>query len=167
MSSELLRFLAHAVEVESEAMTRYEELADVLLVHNNPEVAGFFAQMAQEASLHLEEVGELAGGRDLPDIPAWEFDWEQDAPESMSYESPHYRMSLLEGLELALANERSAQAFYAGYAESCSDPETVALARRFAEEEADHARRLEQRIANTPAPAPFRREDDDAPHMPE
>ena len=64
MSSELLRFLAHAAEVESEAMTRYEELADVLLVHNNPEVAAFFAQMAREAALHLEEVRELAGGRD-------------------------------------------------------------------------------------------------------
>ena len=85
----------------------------------------------------------------------------------MSYEAPHYRMSLPEALRLALANERSAQAFYAGYAESSGDPETVALARGFAEEEADHARRLEQRIADTPSAEEFRHEDDDAPHVPE
>jgi rubrerythrin len=167
MSTETLRFLAHAAELEADAMTRYEELADALQVHNNPEVAAFFAQMATESGHHLAEVQELAGGRPLPDIPAWEFDWEQDAPESLSYEAPHYRMSLGEALQLALANERSAGAFYAGYAESSTDPETVALARRFAEEEAEHARRLEQRLADTPENGEFRRQDDDSPHMPE
>ena len=167
MSDELLRFLAHAAELEADAMTRYEELADALQVHNNPEVATFFAQMAREAALHLQEVQELADGRTLPDIPAWEFDWKEDAPESLSYEAPHYRMSLGEALLLALANERSAGAFYAAYAESSGDPETIELARRFAEEEAGHAQQLEQRLAEVPQGTEFRRQDDDSPHMPE
>jgi rubrerythrin len=167
MSTETLRFLAHAVEVEAEAMTRYEELADVLRVHNNLEAAAFFAQMATESARHLQEVEEIIAGRALPDIPAWEFDWEQDAPESMSYEAPHYRMGLAEALSFALENERSAQAFYAGYAEASEDPETISLARQFADEEADHARLLEQRLADTAAPAEHRRQDDDPPHMPE
>lgn len=167
MSAELLRFLAHAAELEAEAMTRYEEMAEVLQVHNNPEVAAFFAQMSTESARHLEEVRELAGGRTLPDIPAWEFDWEQDAPESLSYEAAHYRMSMEDAMRLALTNERSAQAFYAGYAESCKDGETVALARRFAEEETEHARRLEERLKESGVAAELRYLDDDSPHMPE
>lgn len=167
MSTELLRFLAHAAELESEAMIRYQEMADVLQVHNSPEVAAFFAQMSTESAKHLEEVRELAGGRTLPDIPAWEFDWEQDAPESLSYEAAHYRMSMEDAMRLALANEKSAQAFYAGYVESCVNAETVELASRFANEEAEHARRLEERLQQCEESAELRRLDDDSPHMPE
>ena len=167
MTGELLRFLAHAREMEAEAMTRYEELGEALQVHNNPEVAAFFLQMATESAKHLEEVEELIAGRDLPDIPPWEFDWQADAPESASYEALHYRMDMREALLLALANERSAQAFYAGYAESANDAETVALARQFADEENDHAHRLEQRLSILPETSLHQREDDDAPQTPE
>jgi rubrerythrin len=167
VSTELLRFLAHARELEAEAMTRYEELGEALQVHNNPDAAAFFLQMATESAKHLEEVEELIAGRSLPDIPPWEFDWQADAPESASYEALHYRMDMREALLLALANERSAQAFYAGFAESAGDPDTVALARQFADEESEHARLLEQRLASLPESPRHGREDDDAPQMPE
>lgn len=165
--ADLLRFLAHSLELEAEAMTRYEELAEALRVHNNPEAADFFSNMAVEASHHLDEVRELIDGRDLPDIPPWEFDWKEDAPESASYESLHYRLSMREALLLALDNERSAQRFYAQYASACADPETAALAQQFADEEGQHARLLEEKLAGVPEASALSREDDDPPHMPE
>ena len=70
-------------------------------------------------------------------------------------------------VRIPLANERSAQAFYGGYAESANDAETVALARQFADEESDHARRLEERLSGLPDTPRHQREDDDAPQMPE
>ena len=165
--TDMLRFLAHALELEAEAMTRYEELAQALRVHNNPDAADFFSGMAVEASRHLSEVEGLIGEEELPNIPPWEFDWKADAPESASYESLHYRISMREALLLALENERSAQRFYAGYAATCRNPQTSALAQEFADEESEHARLLEEKLKGTPEHSALNREDDDPPHMPE
>ncbi len=166
-SAELLRFLAHALELEADAANRYEEQAEALQVHNNPAIAAFFTQMAEESARHLSEVEALIANRALPEIPPWDFDWRREAPESASHEALHYRMSLRDALTLALSNERSAQAFYAGYAEASGDPEVVALARQFAEEEDEHARLLEERLAGCPEEPRYLRQDDDQPHMPE
>ena len=55
-NQELAEFLAHSVELESEAMERYEELADAMALHHNDQVAQFFLRMAREAGQHLAEV---------------------------------------------------------------------------------------------------------------
>jgi rubrerythrin len=161
------RFLAHALALEEEAMTRYRELAEAMEMHNNPEVAGFFSEMSEESALHRAEVEALVGDLELPEIPAWGFDWPVDAPESASYEAVHYRMNLGTAIELALANERSAEAFYRQAAAGSGDPSTAELALRFAEEERDHAHRLEAKLANLSPPSIFHREDDDPVHSPE
>ena len=57
-NTHLAEFLAHSVELESEARERYLELAESMQAHNNTEVAEFFARMAEESRLHLEEVAE-------------------------------------------------------------------------------------------------------------
>ena len=58
------------------------------------------------AAQHLEEVAGLAGDTPLPQLTAWEFEWpEAEPPETASYEAVHYRMSLRQAVELALANE--------------------------------------------------------------
>ena len=57
--TELDIFLAHSVELESEAQERYLELAESMATHNNGEVAAFFQRMAREASQHLAEVEAL------------------------------------------------------------------------------------------------------------
>ena len=154
-------FLAHAVALEEEAMQRYRELAEALEAHNNPEVAAFFAAMSEESAKHLAEVQALAAGHELPELAAWEFDWPGEAPESASYEALHYRMDMRAAMELALANERSAEAFYTAAAESARDETTARLARGFAAEEQEHARLLMHRLEGLePAPA-FQFEDDD------
>ncbi|HKK23948.1 MAG TPA: ferritin family protein [Pseudohaliea sp.] len=165
---ELLHFLAHACELEEEAHDRYTELADALDAHNNTEVAGFFRAMAEESSRHLAEVSLIAAGLELPTLKAWEYDWPgTEAPESASHEAAHYRMTVREAMELALAQERSAGAFYRARSEQAKDEETRRLAAEFADEEAEHAERLALRLQDLPLVSEVEREDDDPPHMPE
>jgi len=167
-NKELAEFLAHSVELESEAMERYEELADAMAQHHNDQVAQFFLRMAREASHHLAEVSDLAKGMVLPQLKAWEFNWpEAESPETASYEALHYRMSLRQAMNLALENERAAQSYYRQVANSSSDDETCRIATQFADEERSHAAELECMLQELPQNGENLREEDDEPHMPE
>lgn len=164
----LAEFLAHSVELESEARERYLELQGAMQTHGNAEVAAFFGRMAEESKLHLEEVAEIAEGMTLPELKAWEFDWpDEEPPETASYEAVHYRMTLREAMLLALDNERAAEKFYASFAKSSGDAETRRLAARFAAEEASHGAQLVAKIGKLPPQPAHAREEDDAPNMPE
>jgi rubrerythrin len=161
-------FLAHAIELESEALQRYQELADAMAVHNNPAVAAFFNAMVRESTLHCQKVTALAAGLVLPDIKAWEFEWpEAESPESVEYEAVHYRMSERAALQLALDNEFAARDFYQSWADRCEDSTTREWALEFSAEEADHARQLQQLMASLDPETLYQQEDDDPPHMPE
>jgi rubrerythrin len=167
-NTQLARFYAHSIELESEARERYEELADSMEQHHNRDVATFFLRMAKEAVHHLAEVTELAGDMKLPKLKAWEFSWpEAEPPETASYEDMHYRMSLRQAMTLALQNERAAEQYYRQAAADSSDPETVRVATRFADEELSHAAELERLIQHQPESPINLREEDDDPHMPE
>lgn len=169
MANEALAgFLAHSIELESEARERYTELADAMTGHHNREVAAFFLRMAEEARHHLAEVAELARGMLLPQLKAWEFDWpEAEPPETASYEDMHYRMSLRQAMTLALANERAAESYYRNVATSSDDAETARIAGVFADEELSHAAELERLLAQLPENPLHQLEEDDDPHMPE
>jgi rubrerythrin len=124
--------------------------------------------MATEASNHLAEVTLLAAGEELPQIEAWEFKWPNaEPPESVSYEALHYRMSLNQAMQLALVNERAAEAFYREYAEHSDDSEVKRIAGDFADEEASHANALELMLQQVPEVSEIARIDDDDPVMPE
>jgi rubrerythrin len=164
----LAEFLAHSLELESEAQERYGELADTMEAHHNLPVAQFFQRMATEASHHLAEVAEIAGDAELPQLKAWEFNWpEAESPETASYEALHYRMSLRQAMNLALENERAAERYYRSVATSSDDAETAGIARRFADEELGHAAELERLLGQLPENGKYLREEDDEPHMPE
>lgn len=169
MSSDPLAvFYAYSIELEREARDRYAEFAEALAAHHNAEVAGFFARMVDEASTHLAEVSRLAGDLPLPSLHAWEFDWpDAESPETTSYEALHYRMTLRDAMQLALGNERAAEAFYRDYGERSNDPRVARIAREFADEEASHVAQLEALISAVPQGPRFAREEDDAPVMPE
>ena len=168
LNQQLAEFLAHSVELESEARERYTELAEAMASHTNRAVSAFFERMAEEASHHLAEVEEIVGSARLPQLKAWEYQWlDPEAPESASYEAVHYRMTLREAMQLALQNEREAEAFYRHIADSTNDPETERVATGFAEEEHRHAAALVDMMAGLQESAQHAREDDDDPHMPE
>ncbi len=163
----LTNFLAHSVELETEARNRYKELSETMATHNNEEVAAFFKRMVKEAKLHLKEVSEIADGMNLPEIKSWEFEWpDGEAPEAASYEDLHYLMTLRQAMELALKQEHSAERYYRSVAESSDDPETVKFATMFADEELSHAAALKKMIAALPEDGSCPRVDDDEPHMP-
>ncbi len=167
-NTELTTFLAHSVELESEAKERYEELVDTMAGHHNEEVARFFQRMASEADHHLAEVMQLAQQMELPVLKAWEFDWpEAEAPETASYEAMHYRMSLRQAMSLALQNERAAERYYRQFAQRSADAETARIAGQFADEEASHAAQLDRLIDDLPENGAHLREEDDEPNMPE
>ncbi|MEH6581434.1 MAG: ferritin family protein [Halioglobus sp.] len=165
---ELAEFLAHSLELESEARDRYEELADTMTIHHNGQVAQFFLNMALEARHHLEEVADLAKGITLPELKAWEFNWpEAEPPETASYEAMHYRMSLHEAITLALENEYAAEQYYRQIANTSGNADTAKIAGQFADEERSHAAKLESMLQNIPENGVHQREEDDEPHMPE
>ncbi len=164
----LAEFLAHSVELESEAKERYEELADSMALHHNDAVAKFFLRMAREAEHHLAEVAQLAAGMVLPQLKAWEFKWpEAESPETASYEAMHYRMSLRQAMSLALGNERAAESYYREAANASGDAATAKIAGQFADEELSHAAELERMLQELPENGANLREEDDDPHMPE
>ena len=104
----------------------------------------------------------------LPQLKAWEFDWpDAEPPETASYEALHYRMSLRQAMQLALANEHAAERYYREFANRTGDAGTAAVANRFADEESGNAAELERMIAALPASGLHLREEDDEPHMPE
>ena len=167
-NKELAEFLAHSLELESEARDRYEELADAMAQHHNDKVSQFFQRMALEARHHLEEVADLAKGITLPELKAWEFNWpEAESPETASYEAMHYRMSLRDAMTLALENERAAEGYYRAAANSSGCDKTVEIAGQFADEERSHAAELVRMLEELPADRANLREEDDEPHMPE
>jgi len=164
----LANFLAHSLELESEARERFGELADAMATHHNWPVADFFRRMAAEAERHLQEVTELAVGISLPELRAWDFDWPAaEPPETASYEALHYRMSLRQAMGLALANEQAAEQYYRQVADTSEDPLTAAAAARFADEEQCHGAELQRLIGELPAEVGHSLDEDDDPHMPE
>lgn len=156
--------LAYAETMERAAAERYAELADVMMVHNNREVAELFRRMAEIEWLHVNNVIELsrelatpadavqpgAGdrlrGAEVPD------------PETMHYlHTPHH------ALKLAQQYEQSALEFYRQLAESSKDRELRAAALRLAAEEEAHLCELDCWLARYPEPEPDWDRDFDPP----
>ena len=69
------------------------------------------------------------------------------SPEPAVYEWLARMIGPREALVIALAAERRAQAFFTELAESADDEGVRRMAREFAEEEAEHAARLERALA--------------------
>lgn len=163
---DLATFLVHAVVLEDEAASRYDELADTMEVHHNDEVATLFRQMAGYSRLHLQEATKHAAGHagGLPDLKPWEFEWPgAESPESGQVGASHYLMTPHHALKLALAAEESAHAFYAGVAGRASSTAIRELAAEFAAEEAGHAEAIRKWLARYPEPARGWDEDLDPP----
>ena len=160
-------FLAFSITMEEEAAERHDELADVMEAHNNLSVAAAFRKLAHFSRLHAAEVQALAAGRALPQIAAWEFDWEDmEAPETTDPGLVNYLMSTRRALEIAMGNERRAHDFYHALGLRGRSDDIRRTAMEFAAEEAEHVELLQKwldRLGDDQGP----RFDPDPPHMPE
>ncbi len=162
MTTAVATFLAHALALETEAAERYAELADVMDVHNNPEVALLFRQMAEFSTLHAESVRRRAAGHQLPHLHSWDYRWNTpEPPEVGAPEDTHYLMTPWHALSFALDNERRGYDFYAGKANTGDDSEVSLLAAEFAAEESEHVATLVRWLERIPHPTADWAEDPD------
>ena len=77
--------LAYSMAIETEAVERYNDLADQMEIHHNNEVADLFRKLAKIEGLHIENVSQASAGKQLPGILAWQYEWEDgESPEGGS-----------------------------------------------------------------------------------
>lgn len=165
--TDLDTFLAYSVALEEEAAERHDELADMMDVHHNPEVAATFRKLAHYSRLHAQEIRDHSEGHDLPVIAPWDFGWEtMEGPETADVSDVNYLMTTRQALEIAMGNERRAHDFYSNISEQGPEASVRALAGEFADEEKEHLALLQEWLDQIPPDAaePF---DPDPPHMPE
>ena len=147
----LEEFLIHAYVLENESVDRYEELAQNMEDHHNPEVAALFRKMAEYGRKHAAEVARYARGKALPSLRPWEFKWPgNEGPETGDYAQTSYLMTTQQALRFALGNERRGYEFYQAVADKSPTAKVREMADEFAREESEHVRLLEQWIARTP-----------------
>ncbi|GAA0582922.1 ferritin family protein [Caenispirillum bisanense] len=158
-------FLAHAITLEQEAAVRFDELADMLEVHNNHKgVVELFRKMAHFSRLHLAEAKDMAEGIAVPKLAPWEFKWPgEESPESGAIEDAHYLMTPHHALSLALASETRGFDFYQSLADKAADADVRRMAQEFADEEADHVATLKEWLGRYPTPDAAWAEDMDPP----
>lgn len=141
-------FLGYSIKVEEEAALHFDELAEAMETCGNDEVAKLFRQFAGYSRLHWEEAKSKAGARDisprLPDEHMWP---NLETPEQTSLWAGDPSMSRRDALKAALLGERNGFDFYHHIAETARDADIRALAKEFANEEAEHVAILERWIA--------------------
>lgn len=164
----LLDLLARAYTIEREAVDRYNDLADQMEVHNNPELAVLFRKMAAIEAKHAEQIWDRAGDQGLPHISPLAGLWPGDGPpESIAPEDVHYLMTPHHALKLALAGEQQAAAFFEEMAKLAGDAPTRALAEELASEEREHVKMAEDLLARYPEPEEGWDDDPDPPMLQE
>jgi rubrerythrin len=145
MMDSVQTFLAHAIRLESAAAQRSDELADAMETWGNREVEAFFRKMAEYSRLHLKEAMDLAGFRQVAELPADGYDWPDDVdPDSPDWWGVDGMMGIAQAIENALAGEKRGLAYYENVAAGTSNMKLKALAEEFAAEEREHVAELER-----------------------
>jgi rubrerythrin len=133
----LADLLAVAYRIEADAVERYEVLAAQMETHNNPELVAVFRDLARAEGIHRDEIRRLAGGMDVVSRQAAR--WSRgESPEEVDLGKAHYLMTPWHALDLALAGEKRALAFFASIVKTATDPGIRKMAEEFAEEENEH-----------------------------
>lgn len=142
------KFLAYAIKVEEEAATHFDGLAEAMDGCGNAEVGRLFRQLAGYSRLHWQQAKDRAGEVDVSMHLADEHVWpELETPEQTSLWAGDAEMSKRDALKAALKGEKKGFEFYHHIAQTARAPEVRALAKEFADEEAEHVAILERWIA--------------------
>jgi rubrerythrin len=156
--------MAQALAIEREAVARYTELADMMETHNNLEVAALFRKMATYEGLHVKQILAEMGWTDDPVMPARAGAWHTpEAPESVPIDEVHYLMHPWHALNLALAAELRAEAFFAEMARQAGDERIRRAAEEMRAEETEHVELVRAWLDKVPPPDPDWGVDPDPP----
>lgn len=160
--------LAYSLAMETEAVERFNDLADQMEIHHNYEVADLFRKLAVIEGKHIENVKQTTAGKQLPALLAWEFEWtDGTAPEGGDMEDAHYLMQPWHAIELAMQGEKRAAAFYRHVADTSTDDKVIQMAMELVEEEDEHVALLQQWQQRFPKPDEDWDDDPDPPSMSE
>lgn len=145
--------MVQALVMEIEAVERYRDFADAMETHNNPEVALLFRTMAGYETRHAQQIMARMGWTEPPSLqgrkPAWSG---FDAPEAAPIDAVHYLMQPWHALQLALASEQRAEAFFGALADAATDPAVRKAALEFQAEEAEHVALVRAWMEKVPPP---------------
>ena len=142
---------AHAIAIEREAAERYAEFARFMADLGNQAVAELFGRLAGLEAEHLEALLRRTDGVTLPEASAASCRWlDSGAPETGARELIFRLMTPRHALEIALAAEHRAEAFFQDVFATADDPALRALAQEMAMEEREHVQLIEGLMARTP-----------------
>jgi len=160
----LEEFMARALAIEQEAALRYEEFADSMETHNNPEVAQLFRTMAGYESKHAAQIMAEMGWTSAPPVP--DGSWPSfEPPESAPHEQVHYLMQPWHALQVALQAEQRAEAFFAELARVAPDGPVREAALKLQAEEREHVELVKAWLAKVPEPDRDWETDPDPPRL--
>ena len=138
-------FLAHTIQLESEAALRFGQLADAMTTVGNQDVSRLFRRLADYSLLHLGDARARAGFRTLPEMKAGDYRWPDiESPEAAAIWAADPFIGIEQALQVALDAEQAGLDFYADVLENTSDPEIRLLAKEFVEEESEHVAELKR-----------------------
>jgi rubrerythrin len=151
-------FMARAIAMELETGQRYDELADIVELHDNSDldVVMLFRTMAGIERKHADALLAQMGWTDAP--PASVAAWHAGAgegPEATASEELHYRMQPYHALQIALRNEERAVCFFGLLAAAASSGPVRAVALAMAQEEREHVALVKAWIAKVPPPRAY------------
>jgi len=156
--------MAYAYALEAEASERYSEFADAMESHNNREVAELFRKLARIENMHAEHILEEMGWSHPPPPPTGGWRWEGlEGPETADHTDLHYLMQPYHALQIALHNERRAEAFFKDLVQKAPSGKVRTAAMEMAEEETEHVRLVEEWLKRTPKPESDWAHDPDPP----
>ena|SRR5215471_6304880 len=162
--SNLNDLLAIAYQIEIDAVERYNVLADQMEIHNNPELVKVFRDLARAEGIHGEEIRRLAGDFDVVNhaLQIARFRG-SESPEEAELESAHYMMTPWHALQLSLAGEKRALAYFTSIVETAKDPKVKSMAAELVEEEADHVNLVNRLLHRYSPPSDSWAQDMDPP----
>ncbi len=135
----LADLFAVAYQIEADAVERYQLLADQMEMYNNPDLVAVFKDLARAEGIHAEEIRRQAGDIDVVAHARRMAKWRKgESPEEADLGNAHYLMTPWHALQMALAGEKRALAFYTRLVESTQDAAVREMAKEYVEEEAEH-----------------------------
>ena len=160
----LAELLAAAYRIEADAVERYELLADQMETHNNPELMAVFRDLARAEGIHRDEIRRMAGDIDVVAEAERMARWGRgDSTEEVEIDQISYLMTPWHALELALAGEERALAFFQSVAAGAKDRKIKEMAEEFVEEEAEHVNLVHRLLRKYPKPEETWAQDPDPP----
>lgn len=133
--------LGIAMALETEAVRRYAQLADVMDRRGDTATAATFRALMAEEDKHITAVDHWAADLGCAIPAGTPFDWllPPDIAESWDDLLDRTRLTPYQALSLAVVNEQRAFAFYSHIAAATTDPAVRRHAEALAQEELNHA----------------------------